>query len=73
MTGVASAYLALLWIPVTPEKIVTVTIAIALLRLIFPEDKKTLDTLRKILQKAKASLKEKLDRIKRRKNAPEDN
>lgn len=45
MVGVASAYLAFLWIPVTPEKIITVGIAIFLLRVLFPDDKKTLGVL----------------------------
>ena len=42
MMGVASAYLAFLWLPVSPEKIITVAIAIGLLRRLFPNDKKTL-------------------------------
>ena len=47
MIGVASAYLAFLWLPVSPEKIVTVAIAITLLRWLFPNDVKTLGILRK--------------------------
>lgn len=45
MTAVAGAYLAMLWFPFTPEKIVTVAIAIALLRWLFPHDEKTLAVL----------------------------
>ena len=53
MIAVSSAYLALLWIPFTPEKIITFAIAIALLRLLFPKDEKTLGTLRHFREKAK--------------------
>ena len=47
MIGVASAYLAFLWLPVSPEKLVTVTIAITLLRWLFPNDQKTLGILKR--------------------------
>ena len=46
MIAVASGYLTLLWLPISPEKIVTVAIAIVLLRLLFPGDTKTLKKLR---------------------------
>ena len=42
MTAVGGAYLAFLWLPISPEKIVTFTIALALLRWWFPNDQKTL-------------------------------
>ena len=45
---VASAYLTALWIPFTPEKIITIIIAIFLLRIFFPNDKKTLERLHKL-------------------------
>ena len=45
MVALAGGYLALLWLPISPEKIVTVAIAIALLRVIFPKDEKTLAVL----------------------------
>lgn len=54
MMGIASAYLAFLWLPVSPEKIVTVTIAMGLLRLLFPNDRKTLGILKQTHQKLKA-------------------
>ncbi|MCM1223780.1 MAG: hypothetical protein NC548_55950 [Lachnospiraceae bacterium] len=53
MMAVASAYLAFLWLPVSPEKIATFAIAIALLRWLFPNDKKTLAILKQLLQKTK--------------------
>lgn len=46
MIAIASGYLTLLWLPISPEKIVTVAIAIGLLRLLFPGDTKTLKKLR---------------------------
>lgn len=45
---IASTYLTALWIPFTPEKIITVIISIFLLKLLFPNDKKTLEKLYKI-------------------------
>ncbi len=59
MVAVASAYLAFLWLPISPEKIVTVAIAIALLRFLFPNDEKTLGTLRKMMAKLKGAIQSK--------------
>ena len=56
MVAVAGAWLTLLWIPATPEKIITVLIAIGLLRWLFPKDEKTLKVLRDMYAKAKAAL-----------------
>ena len=53
MITVSGAYLAFLWIPFTPEKIITVTIAMFLLKLLFPNDEKTLGQLKIIYAKAK--------------------
>ena len=60
--SVAGAYLAFLWIPMTPEKIITVAIAVFLLKKCFPNDEKTLGVLREIADKAKASLKKRKKR-----------
>ena len=46
MIAVGAAYAGFLWLPFTPEKIITVIIAIFLLRLFFPKDKRTLLVLR---------------------------
>ena len=43
--AIAAAYLAALWFPFTPEKIITIIIAIFLLKLFFPNDQKTLKRL----------------------------
>ncbi len=53
MIAVASAYLAFLWLPISPEKIATFAIALALLRWLFPNDKKTLAVLKQLLRKTK--------------------
>ena len=60
MIAVASAYLAILWLP-SPEKILTCAIAILLLRLLFPKDKYTLGVLQDMHRVA-------LDAFRNRKN-----
>lgn len=45
LTALSSAYLAFLWFPFTAEKIVTIAIAVWLLRKMFPDDEKTLKVL----------------------------
>lgn len=69
MTAVAGAYIAFLWLPISPEKIVTFTIAIALLRLLFPNDQKTLAVLKGFYEKAKAAIKGKRQRRAEQKRA----
>lgn len=57
LAAIAGGYLAALWIPFTPEKIITVIIAIFLLKLLFPNDKKTLEKLHNMKEKAKSEIK----------------
>lgn len=59
MIAVAGAYMAFLWLPISPEKLVTFAIAILLLRRLFPQDEKTLGTLKNAHAKLKAALKQK--------------
>lgn len=59
MLALGSTYLAFLWLPFTPEKIVTIPIAIAFLKWFFPKDEKTLAVLQQMYQKAKEALKSK--------------
>lgn len=59
MTAVAGGYLAFLWLPISPEKIVTFAIAIFLLKRLFPNDQKTLAVLRKLRAKARKRHEEK--------------
>ncbi|MBQ8719829.1 MAG: hypothetical protein IJY65_02225 [Clostridia bacterium] len=53
MVAVSGAYLAFLWLPISPEKIVTLLIAMGLMRLLFPNDEKTLGVLRELYSKYK--------------------
>ncbi len=71
MIAVGGGYLALLWFPFTPEKIVTLLIAIFLLRTLFPKDEKTLGVLRDLHQKLK--LKNNERKQKKAKRKEEDN
>lgn len=68
MIAVSGAYLTFLWLPATPEKIVTVAIAIVLLRFLFPKDEKTLAVLRNMFSEAKAKLKRKKKKSKTEKD-----
>lgn len=62
MTAVGGAYLGLLWIPFTPEKLITVFIALVLLRWLFPNDKDTLLVLRDEMEKIKAAARRRKER-----------
>lgn len=64
MVAVSGAWLTLLWIPITPEKILTVAIAIGLLRWLFPKDEKTLKVLKDMYAKAKNALKNRKNKDK---------
>lgn len=66
MIAVAGAYLAFLWFPFSPEKIVTVLIAIFLLKRLFPRDQKTLA----VLLKMKAKIKSAITNRKNKKKGP---
>lgn len=57
MKIVAGTYMGLLWIPFTPEKIITVALAILLLRALYPKDEKTLGALREKLHALRLKLK----------------
>ena len=46
MRAVGGAYMGFLWLPFTPEKLITVALAILLLRVLYPKDRKTLAVLR---------------------------
>jgi hypothetical protein len=67
MIGLAGAYLAFLWLPISPEKLATVSIAMLLLKLIFPRDDKTLGVLRSLYTSAKAAMQAKRHSKKRKK------
>lgn len=67
MMGIAGAYLTFLWLPVSPEKLVTVAIAIALLRRLFPNDQKTLGVLRHTYAELKQTFRSKKQQRKEKK------
>ena len=67
MQVVAGTYLSLLWIPFTPEKIVTVAIAIFLLRVFFPKDEKTLGVLRNMFDTLRQQHRERKEARKQKK------
>lgn len=56
MIAVSGAYLTFLWLPISPEKIVTVAIAMWLMRVLFPNDQKTLGVLKESYAKLKAAV-----------------
>ncbi len=69
MTAVAGAYLTFLWLPISPEKIITLAIALWLLKRLFPYDKKTLAVLIELRDKARNTIKHKKEqRAEKRKN-----
>ena len=72
MFYVGTTYLAFLWLPITPEKIITIPLAIAFLKVLFPKDQQTLAVLEQMYQKAKDALKGKRKKKKEKDNAPED-
>lgn len=57
MVAIASGYLAFLWLPFSPEKILTVIIAMVLLRLLFPNDAKTLAVIKNMYARTKSKFK----------------
>ncbi len=59
LTAFAGGYIAFLWLPVSPEKIITAAIALVLLRVLFPNDKKTLGILKKIRDDTKDKMRRK--------------
>ena len=56
MIAVGGAYLAFLWLPISPEKLLTFTIALGLLRWLFPNDTKTLAVVKGWYEKTKAAV-----------------
>jgi hypothetical protein len=73
MTAVGGAYLTFLWFPFTPEKIVTVGLAIWLMTRWFPSDRYTVAVLRLEMSRlrAAASRRRERKRSKKRKGGSE--
>lgn len=68
MAAVGGAYLTMLWLPISPEKILTFAISIGLLKWLFPHDKKTLGVLQGFLEKTRASHREKREKHRQKNN-----
>ena len=66
MAAIGGTYLAFLWLPISPEKIVTIAIAIGLLRWLFPNDQKTLAVLKDLHAKAKSALQNSKEKRKKK-------
>lgn len=73
MIAVSGAYLAFLWLPISPEKIVTLAIAIFLLKKLFPHDTKTLGLLHELHMKTKALYQKEKEKKKRKKAHKKNN
>ena len=58
MMALAGAYLTFLWLPISPEKLATVAIAIFFLKRLFPNDQKTLAVLLQLREKFRSRKKE---------------
>lgn len=69
MLAVSGAYLTFLWLPVSPEKLVTVALAIVFLRFFFPNDLKTLGKLRSMHARLKALFIEQKNKRKNKKRS----
>ena len=72
MIAVSGAYMALLWFPFTPEKLITLIIAMALLRWLFPNDQKTLGILKELYAKTKEKSRKYREKRKKQKKMSEN-
>ena len=69
MIAVGTGYLAILWFPFSPEKIITIAIAMWLMKVLFPNDTKTLGVLKEMDAKLKAAVAVKRSERKEKKAA----
>ena len=72
MITVSGAYMALLWFPFTPEKLITLIIAMALLKWLFPNDQKTLGILKELYAKTKEKSRKYREKRKKQKKMSEN-
>lgn len=69
MLAIGSTYMAFLWMPFTPEKLITIPIALFLLKILFPKQKE----LHKKMQEENEKLKkEEQEKKEKRKNKKKD-
>ncbi len=64
MYRIGAFWMSLLWIPGTPEKLVTFVIAIWLLKLLFPDDTRTLAMIRRKRRQVREATKLEFQRIR---------
>ena len=57
MAAAGAGYLAIIWMPFTPEKAVTAALALILLRVLFPKDKKTRANLQRVYRNRRHQIK----------------
>ena len=67
MLAVSGAYLAFLWLPISPEKVVTCAIALVLVRLLFPRHQQALSAQVKEIFKSDKPKKDKKHKKKAKK------
>ncbi len=72
MIAVAGTYLAVIWLPFSPEKILTFFISLGLLHILFPHDEKTLGILKELYAKQKEKRKEKRKKKHKKKEDKSD-
>jgi len=66
LTAVSTAYLAMLWFPFTPEKLITAFISIGLLKKLYPDDQKTLKVLEDFREKVRAKHRSNMEAFRNR-------
>jgi len=73
LRNIGAVWLGILWMPGTPEKLVTFSIAIVILRLLFPKDTKTLAVIHEkrllLIDLTKKSFQKFRDKFKHKKTA----
>jgi len=67
MTAIGVTWLSIVWLPFTPEKILTLLIAVFLLRLLFPKDEKTLAVVKNELARGRAAIRRQKNKRKAKK------
>lgn len=67
MIVLGTAYLSFLWFPFTPEKIVTVFLAILFMKRFFPKDEKTVKVLHEKLQQMKKAFSDQYGKFRAKK------
>lgn len=65
MTAVSGSYLTFVWVPFIPIKLITMAIALFLLRKLFPNDQNTLCILKELAEKCKPKKQRKIAKSKK--------